>query len=108
MVTTEKIELHNLDFKDWFINQKRIPDKNSEEYDQFFFFLKEICLHGFMMGNTYINPFLYWHTNIWRTEVDIIDERGYISQKYQNPYLRDNEWDVTNEIDKAQKEKKGL
>lgn len=108
MVTTEKIELHNLDFKDWFINQRRIPDKNSEEYNQFFDFHKELCLNGFMMGNTYINPFLYWHTNIWRTEVDIIDERGYISQKYQNPYLRDNEWDVTNEIDKAQKEKKGL
>jgi hypothetical protein len=40
--------------------------------------------------------------------VDIIDERGRISQKYANPYLRDNEWIITNEIDRAQNEKKGL
>jgi hypothetical protein len=37
-----------------------------------------------------------------------MDERGRISQKYANPLLRDNEWVITNEIDKAQQEKKGL
>jgi hypothetical protein len=61
-----------------------------------------------MMGGVYINPFLYWHLNIWHTEVDVIDERGRIAQKYANPLLRDNEWLVTNEIDRAQQEKKGL
>jgi hypothetical protein len=61
-----------------------------------------------MMNGVYINPFLYWHLNFWNTEVDIIDERGRISQKYANPYLRDNEWIITNEIDRAQNEKKGL
>jgi hypothetical protein len=40
--------------------------------------------------------------------VDILDEYGRINQKYANPLLRDNEWLVTNEIDRAQKEKKGL
>jgi hypothetical protein len=61
-----------------------------------------------MMGDVYINPFLYWHLNIWHTEVDIIDSYGRIAQKYANPLLRDNEWLVTNEIDRAQKEKRGL
>jgi hypothetical protein len=61
-----------------------------------------------MMGGTYINPFLYWHLNIWHTEVDIIDSYGRIAQKYANPLLRDNEWLVTNEIDRAQQEKRGL
>lgn len=60
------------------------------------------------MGGTYIPPFLYWHLNIWHTEVDIIDSKGRIMQKYANPYLRDNEWLVTNEIDRAHREKKGL
>ena len=60
------------------------------------------------MDGVYINPFLYWHLNFWNTEVDVIDERGRISQKYANPYLRDNEWVITNEIDRAQQEKKGL
>jgi hypothetical protein len=95
-------------YKDWFINQPRVPDKQSEEYKAFFDFHKEICLTGCMMDGQYINPFLYWHLNIWHTEVDIIDERGRINQKYANPYLRDNEWIVTNEIDRAHQEKRGL
>ncbi len=102
------MELQNIDYKDWFLNQPRIPDRESEEYRPFFNFHKELCLNGAMMDGVYINPFLYWHLNFWNTEVDTIDERGRISQKYANPYLRDNEWVITNEIDKAQQEKKGL
>jgi hypothetical protein len=102
------IELQNIDYKDWFINQKRIPDKDSQECKPFFDFHRELCLNGAMMGGTYINPFLYWHLNIWHTEVDIIDSYGRIAQKYANPLLRDNEWLVTNEIDRAQQEKRGL
>ena len=102
------MKLHSIDYKDWFINQGRLPDKHSEEYKQFFNFHKELCMNGCMMDGQYINPFLYWHLNIWHTEVDIIDEYGRINQKYANPLLRDNEWLVTNEIDRAQKEKKGL
>ena len=102
------IELQSIDYKDWFLNQSRIPDKDSEEYKPFFNFHKELCLNGAMMGGVYINPFLYWHLNFWNTEVDVMDERGRISQKYANPLLRDNEWVITNEIDRAQQEKKGL
>jgi hypothetical protein len=101
-------ELQSIDYKDWFLNQPRIPDKDSEEYRPFFNYHKELCLNGAIMDGVYINPFLYWHLNFWNTEVDVIDERGRISQKYANPYLRDNEWVITNEIDRAQQEKKGL
>ena len=101
-------ELKSIDYKDWFINQARLPDRESSEYKAFFDFHKDICLNGCMMNGVYINPFLYWHLNVWHTEVDVVDERGRISQKYANPLLRDNEWVVTNEIDRAQFEKKGL
>jgi hypothetical protein len=101
-------ELLSIDYKDWFINQGRVPDRESVEHKQFYDFHKEICLNGCMMGGVYINPFLYWHLNMWHTEVDAVDERGRIYQKYANPLLRDNEWIVTNEIDRAQQEKKGL
>jgi hypothetical protein len=101
-------DLISIDYKDWFINQGRLPDRESAEYKSFFDFHKELCLNGCMMNGTYINPFLYWHLNVWHTEVDVIDERGRIYQKYANPLLRDNEWIVTNEIDRAQQEKKGL
>jgi len=101
-------DIQSIDYKDWYINQPRIPDRESAEYKPFFDFHKELCLNGCMMNGTYINPFLYWHLNIWHTEVDVVDERGRIYQKYANPLLRDNEWVVTNEIDRAQYEKKGL
>jgi hypothetical protein len=101
-------EIKSIDYKDWYINQGRIPDRESAEYKPFFDFHKDLCLNGAMMNGVYINPFLYWHLNIWHTEVDVIDERGRISQKYANPLLRDNEWIVTNEIDRAQQDKKGL
>lgn len=98
----------SIDYRDWYINQGRIPDRESAEYKPFFDFHRDICLNGAMMNGVYINPFLYWHLNVWHTEVDVIDERGRISQKYANPLLRDNEWVVTNEIDRAQQDKKGL
>lgn len=101
-------ELKSIDYKDWFLNQGRLPDRESVEYKSFFDFHRELCLNGCMMNGVYINPFLYWHLNVWHTEVDVIDERGRISQKYSNPLLRDNEWVVTNEIDRAQQEKRGL
>tara|TARA_R110002126_G_scaffold2898_2_gene15974 strand:+ start:2193 stop:4217 length:2025 start_codon:yes stop_codon:yes gene_type:complete len=102
------INIQSIDYKDWFINQGRLPDRESAEFKPFFDFHRDICLNGAMMGGVYINPFLYWHLNVWHTEVDVIDERGRISQKYANPLLRDNEWIVTNEIDRAQQDKKGL
>ena len=102
------MKLHKIDYKDWLMNQGRLPDKDSEEHDAFFDFHEELCKNGCMMGDTYINPFLYWHLNAWHTEVDVIDEFGRIAQKYANPSLRDNEWLVSTEIDRAQKERKGL
>lgn len=102
------MELLKVGYNEWFINQKRIPDATSTEYEGFFDFHKRLCTEGFMMEGEYINPFLYWHLNIWHTEVDYIDERGNINQKYANPLLRDNEWIVTNEIERAQRERKGL
>jgi len=101
-------DIQSIDYKDWYINQPRIPDRESAEYKPFFDFHRDICLNGAMMNGVFINPFLYWHLNIWHTEVDVIDERGRISQKYANPLLRDNEWIVTNEIERAQQDKKGL
>ena len=57
------MELQSIDYKDWFINQKALPDKASSEYKAFYDFHKELCLNGVMMGGVYINPFLYWHLN---------------------------------------------
>lgn len=102
------MNLENVKYSEWLINQSRLPDKSSQEYKPFFEFHKKLCLDGFMMDGVFINPFLYWHLNLWHTEVDVIDDRGRIYQQYANPSLRDNEWLVTNEIDRAHAEKRGL
>ena len=102
------MNLENVKYSEWLINQPRLPDKTSQEYKPFFDFHKKLCLDGFIMDGVFINPFLYWHLNLWHTEVDVMDERGRIYQKYANPSLRDNEWLVTNEIDRAHAEKRGL
>lgn len=102
------MNLENVKYSEWLINQPRLPDKTSQEYKPFFEFHKKLCLDGFMMDGVFINPFLYWHLNLWHTEVDVMDDRGRIYQKYANPSLRDNEWLVTNEIDRAHAEKRGL
>ena len=102
------MNLENVKYNEWLINQPRLPDKTSQEYKPFFEFHKKLCLDGFMMDGVFINPFLYWHLNLWHTEVDVMDDRGRIYQQYANPSLRDNEWLVTNEIDRAHTEKRGL
>ena len=102
------MDILSVDYKDWYLNQKRIPDITSGEYKAFFNYHKELATNGFTMDGVYINPFLYWHLNFWNTEIDVLDDRGRISQKYANPLLRDNEWIITNEIERAHKEKKGL
>lgn len=101
-------EILKIDYKDWYINQKRIPDKSSQEYRDFFAFHKRLCNDGFYIEDTFFSPFLYWHLNFWNTEVDVVDEQGRISQKYMNPYLRDNEWIIAEAIHNAHMEKKGL
>lgn len=100
--------VETVQYKDWLINQKSIPDRDSSEATAFFEFHKKLATEGFMMEGVYINPFLYWHLNMWHTEVDTVDDRGRVGQLYAHPYFRDNEWIITNAIHKANIEKKGL
>lgn len=98
----------SIDYKDWYLNQKRVPSIDSNEYEEFYDFHKKLCNEGFYMNNVFINPYLYWHLNFWNTEIDIIDDRGYIQQKYMNPYFRDNEWIIFGALWEANVQKKGL
>lgn len=94
--------------KDWLINQKVLPDKESREYDDFYEYHKKLCQNGCTIDGVFIPGTLYWHLNMWNTEVDYIDEYNRVQQKYANPLLRDNEWIIFNEIERAHREQKGL
>ena len=89
--------VHKIEYKDFLLNQKVVPDKTSIYYKEFYDFHKELCINGCYIGDTYFSGWLYWHLNVWRTEVDV-QEGKRIYQKYTNPQLRDNEWLVANDI----------
>lgn len=102
------MELLNVDYKDWYINQKQKPDPSSVYYKEFYAYHKKLCKEGCLLEGEHITPFLYWHLNIWHTEVDYINQFGMLDQDYINPLLRDNEWIIAKEIERAHLERKGL
>lgn len=88
--------------KDWLINQPILPDTNSQEYEAFWNYQKDLCTEGCTVDGVFIPGKLYWHLNVWNTEVDFLDERGRPQQKYANPLLRDNEWLIFNAVEQAE------
>lgn len=88
--------------KDWFINQKIVPDIQSSEYEAFWDYQRDLCLNGCMIDGVHIPDKLYWHLNFWNTEIDYIDDHGRLQQKYSNPLLRDNEWIIFNAVYQAE------
>ena len=38
------MNLENVKYSEWLINQSRLPDKSSQEYKPFFEFHKKLCL----------------------------------------------------------------
>lgn len=98
----------NITWSEWLRNQKRIPDPESKEYHAFFEFHKKLCTEGGMMNGVFINPLLYWHLNVWITDYEFIDERGFISSEYRNPDLRDNDWFLSEHIYNALQKRENL
>ena len=95
--------------KDWYVNQKYIPDNQSSEYKDFWDYQRKLCTEGCVIDGVFINPYLYWHLNFWHTEVDVPNPKGGKPlQHYINPLLRDNEWIIYNSIWEAEQKQKGL
>ena len=92
-----------------FINVKRIPDDTSKEYKSFFREEKRKIKQGVTINGVRIPGWLYWHINHWIINIDIEDpETKYVERIQSHPYLRDNEWIISEHIERAEKEKKGL
>lgn len=97
--------------KDWLVNQAILPDIDSNEYEAFWDYQRELCIEGCYIDGVFIPPELYWHLNMWKTMVDYTTEIGgkiVVRDELRNPTLRDNEFIIFNAIDRAQKEYKGL
>src|SRR5678810_365398 len=94
---------------EFFINVKRIPDKSSVEYEPFFQEEMQKLERGVTVNGIYYSPWLYWHLNHWHILIDKLDPvTKKPKRKLLNPYLRDNEWIIAENILKAEKKKSGL
>jgi hypothetical protein len=92
--------------KDLLINWKKTPDEDSQEFSAFWSNERKKCKEGIIIDGVFINPFLYWHCNLWTIISDHIT-KGRIRQK---PDFRDSEWLLTNKIWEAEtwKNEEGL
>lgn len=84
--------------KELLINWKRTPDEDSQEFNAFWANERKKCREGITIDGVFINPFLYWHCNLWTIITDHIT-RGRIRAK---PSFRDSEWLLTNKIWEAE------
>lgn len=93
-----------------FINMKRIPTRDSKEYKPFFKEEKRKIKEGVIINGVEFPGWLYWHINHWMINIDTIDPVTGIIERSDpcHPYLRDNEWIISEHIQKAEKLRKGL
>lgn len=90
-------------YSEWYLNIENPPKEGDYDYEDFWQKQERLCKEGCMVGGVFINPYLYWHLNFWKADVDYIDENGKIQQGYLPPRLRDNEWVVFSAIWEAEK-----
>lgn len=92
-----------------FINIKRIPDITSKEYTPFFKEERRKIKQGVTINGIRIPGWLYWHINHWIINIDIVDPiTKYVERIPSRPYLRDNEWIISEHVEKAEQLRKGL
>jgi hypothetical protein len=94
----------------FFINMKSVPTKDSSEYDAFFEEEKRKMDYGITIDGVYIHGWLYTHLNHWHIYLDKPDPYNPKLTKlsFVNPNCRDNEWIISENLSKAENEKRGL
>lgn len=99
----------NYESKEFFINNKSIPDKESIEYDAFFLNEAHKIEYGVTINGVYIHGWLYWHLNHWHIHTDMLDPiDNSIKRIFVHPYARDNEWIIQDALIQAERERKGI
>lgn len=91
--------------KDWLRNTKPedIPPIDSVHYEDFWDFHLDLCKNGTTVDGVFFPGTLYWHLNVWTTDVDYIDEFGKPYSQQGLCELRDNEWIIFNAIHEAER-----
>lgn len=92
----------------FFPNQVEPDPVNKEEFLAYWKQEKDRCINGFYLANgqVYIPGWLYWHTTYWIIELDKETTNPVTGKKVSFkvkgvPTLRDVEWMVSNDLEKA-------
>lgn len=91
--------------REWLSNtkEKDIPTPDSKYYEQFWDFHLDLARNGTTVDGVFFPGVLYWHLNMWTTDIDVIDEFGNPISKQGLCELRDNEWIIFNAIHEAER-----
>lgn len=88
------------------MNPKDIPPKEHEDRGDFVRREKKKCREGITIGGIWIPGRLYYFLNYHKMTIDILEKgTGEILRKVANPLLRDNDWEIFENYEQAQKDK---
>lgn len=90
-----------------FYNIKKLPPPGSREFDQLVEWEIEKCLGGVNINGVHISNWLYFHINHWWIRIDAEDNYGNVTRIPSLPFLRDNEWERAEALERCRKERKG-
>lgn len=95
--------------KELLINIKKVPDKESVEYDSFWENEAHKVEYGVTIDGVFIHGWLYWHCNLWNIYIDTEDKINKIVKRTKSkPYFRDNEWIIAEALKEAEDNRQGL
>ena len=111
LLINNKLEtsIFNYKSKEFLINLKSsdIPPKGHIDRGDFILNEKNKCKNGVTINGVHINGALYYHLNFHTIALDVQENNRVIRIK-QHPSLRDNDWILFNEYDKALVNKKAF
>lgn len=96
----------HLDSPEFFVNMKRVPDKESVDYVSFWENEDKKITEGVTINGFYFSPFIYWHLNYWSIYVDSIVGKRQVRQ-LDRPQLWDTYLAVDETIQKAETHPEG-
>lgn len=93
----------------WFPNQiEPDRDEDAQGFADYWRLERKRIVDGFWIADNqiYISGWLYWHTVYWVIELDTLLANGRSFKSKGTPVFRDIEWEVANDLLRAEKEQK--
>lgn len=92
------------------VRDKGIPkmSEDSIEYEAWWKEQINRCIYGYSVGDVTIPGRLYFYVNFFKIEMDAKLKNGSYIKKLGNPFLRDIDWEIFMNFERAESEQKGF